>query len=170
MTRDVPPLQEEQSDPGPAGHVGPTGPGPLVMIGSVGLVIGWAARGIAIRNESPTPSLSWTAVGVVWFVAAVTAGIAFLTWRTVQRERRRLTAQQGLARLVLGKTVDRLGAFALGGSLGLLISTIGVSGDWADRTLLRASICAFGAFGGVVTGLLLEHACRVPPGQRGDLL
>jgi hypothetical protein len=114
-------------------------------------------------------TLSWVAVGAVWFITAVTAGTAYLTWRTVHRERRRLTPQQGLARLVLGKTIDRLGAFALGGSVGVLISTIGVSGEGADRLVLRAAVAAFGAAAGVAAGLLLEHACRVPPGASGDL-
>ena len=162
MTRDLPPPGEEP-ELEPSGHVEPTGPGPLVVLGVVGLFIGWAVRGQAIRNGSPTPMISWLAVGVTWFLVAVTAGIAFLTWRAVQRERVRLTPQQGLTRLVLGKTMDRLAALALGGYLGAAISVLGVDGDSADRLLLRASIAAVGAALGVAAGLALEHACRVPP-------
>ncbi|RNL62224.1 DUF3180 domain-containing protein [Nocardioides marmoriginsengisoli] len=168
MTRDQPPLVEPD-EPEPSGHIEPTGPGPLVVLGSIGLVAGWAARGIAIRNGSPTPVISWTAVAVVWFVMAVTAGTAYLTWRTVHRERRRLTAQQGVRRLALGKTIDRLAALALGGSIGMLISTIGASGNGADVLALRAIAAAVGAAAAVAAGLLLEHACRVPPAARGDL-
>lgn len=140
-----------------------------MLLGSIGLAVGWAARGIAIRAGSPTPTISWPAVGAVWFVAAVTAGIAYLTWRTVHRERHLLTAQQGLTRLTLGKTIDRLGAFALGGSGGVLISTIGVEGDAADRLVLHAVVALLGSAAAVAAGLLLEHACRVPPGSGADL-
>jgi Protein of unknown function (DUF3180) len=174
MNRDLPP-QVDPDDPGSGtgGQLSPTGPGPLVVIGSIGMVLGWAVRGIAIRAGSPTPTLSWTAVGAVWFVAAVTAGIAYLTWRTVHRQPGQLpsglTAQQGLTRLALGKTIDRLGAFAAGACGGVLISTIGVTGEGADRLVLHAVVALLGSAAGVASGLLLEHACRVPPGLDGDL-
>lgn len=168
--RDQPPLLDpDDRDEEPGGHLSPTGPGPLVVLGSLGLVIGWGWRGVAIRSGAATPALSWTAVAVVWFVAAVTAGIAYLTWRTVHRERLRLTAEQGLKRLALGKTIDRLGAFVLGGSGGMLISTIGVEGEAADRLVLRALVGMLGSAAAVASGLLLEHACRVPPGASADL-
>src|SRR5690242_6496955 len=110
--------------------------------------------------------ISWLAVGVTWFLVAATAGIAYLTWRSVQRDRVLLTPQQGLTWLVLGKTMDRLAALALGGYVGASISVLGVDGDSADRLVVRALICAVGSALGVAAGLALEHACRVPPGPR----
>jgi len=169
VNRDLPPsAQEPDPEPGPepTGHVQATGPGPLVVLGLIGLCVGWAVRGQAIRSGAPTPVVSWLAVGVTWFLAAVTAGTAYLTWRAVHRELGRLTAQQGLTRLVLGKTMDRLAALALGGFLGAAISVLGVDGDSADRMILRASIAAVGAALGLAAGLALEHACRVPRGPR----
>lgn len=164
MTRDA--LGErDEHEPEPAGRIRQTGPGPLVVLGLVGLVIGWAARGQAIRSDAPTPSISWLAVGVTWFVVAITAGTAYLTWRTVQRERHALSAQQGLARLVLGKTIARLSALVFGGFLGVAVSNLGVGGENADRVLLHALVAALGAACGIAAGLLLEHACRVPPGE-----
>jgi hypothetical protein len=71
--------------------------------------------------------------------------------------------------LALGKTIDRLAALVLGGSAGMLISTIGASGNGADVLAVRAIAAAVGAAGAVTAGLLLEHACRVPPSTRGDL-
>ena len=158
VTRDLPPPPAEEPEPEPTGTVEPTGPGPLVVLGLVGLFIGWAVRGQAIRNESATPSISWLAVGVTWFVVAVTAGTAYLTWRTVQRERQLLSAQQGLTRLVLGKTIARLGALALGGYLGAAISVLVIG--------VLAMLAAVGAACGLASGLALEHACRVPSGPR----
>lgn len=156
-------IPEDEATPEPEGTVRVTGPGPLVVLGLIGLTLGWAARGQAIRSDLATPSISWLAIGVTWFLVAVTAGIAYLTWRTVQREPAALTPQQGLARLVLGKTLARLAAFAFGGYLGVAISNLGITGEKAEQVLLHALIAAVGAAAGIAAGLLLEHACRVPP-------
>ncbi|HET6152195.1 MAG TPA: DUF3180 domain-containing protein [Marmoricola sp.] len=158
-----------QEDPPGSGRITPTGPGPLVVLGVLSLFVGWGARGLAIREGWATPSISWLAVLAVWFVAAATAGIAYLTWRTVRDERHRLTPQQGLSRLVLGKTIARMGALVFGGGLGSAISNLGVDADNANKLLLRALLAAFGAAAGLAAGLLLEHACRVPPAESGDL-
>lgn len=163
MSRDVPPVGDEPAAPPPEGRIRPTGPGPLVVIGLVGLVVGWAIRGQAIRAGAPAPGVSWLAVGTAYFVAAVVAGMAYLTWRTVQREHLPLTAQQGVARLVLGKAIARLGAFGLGAYVGVAISHLGVDGEHTTTTILRALLAALGAGLALVAGLMLEHACRVPP-------
>jgi hypothetical protein len=96
----------------------------------------------------------------------VIGGVAYLTWRTVQREHRSLSAQQGVARLVLGKAIARLGAFGLGAYLGVAISNLGVGSEHATATILRALLAAAGAAATLAAGLLLEHACRVPPEDR----
>lgn len=166
MSRDRPPVGDDPAPPPVEGRIRPTGPGPLVVVGLVGLVAGWAVRGVAIRSGAAAPGVSWLAVGTAYFVAAVVAGIAYLTWRTVQREHLRLTAQQGVARLVLGKTVARLGALGLGAYVGVAISHLGVDGEHTGATILRALLAALGALGALVAGLLLEHACRVPPEDR----
>jgi hypothetical protein len=137
-----------------------------VVVGLVGLVVGWAVRGQAIRSDAPTPGVSWIAVGTAFFVAAVVAGVAYLTWRAVHRERLRLSAQQGVARLVLGKTVARLGAFGVGAYVGMAISHVGVAGEHASSTIARALLAALGALLALAAGLMLEHACRVPPEDR----
>lgn len=163
MSRDLPPTGEDPAPPPTEGRIHPTGPGPLVVVGLVGLVIGWSIRGWAIRNDDPAPGVSWLAVGTAFFVAAVIGGIAFLTWRSVQRDHRRLAAQQGVARLVLGKAIARLGAFGVGAYVGIAISNFGVSGEQASTTIVHALLAALGAAAAVAAGLLLEHACRVPP-------
>jgi hypothetical protein len=166
VTRDLPPDPDDPAPPLPEGHIQVTGPGPLVVAGLVGLAIGWSVRGIRIRSGAPSPDVSWLAVGTAFFVAAVVGGVAYLTWRTMHRDRRRLSAQQGVARLVLGKTIARLGAFGLGAYLGVAISYLGVSGEHTFATIGRALLAALGAVGALAAGLLLEHACRVPPEDR----
>jgi len=165
VSRNVPPV----GDPAPPpteGRVRPTGPGPLVIVWLVGLVVGWSLRPLAIRRNAPVPCVSWLSVGTAFFVAAVVAGVAYLTWRTVQREHLTLSAQQGVARLVLGKAIARLGAFGLGAYLGVAISHAGVDGEHTTATIVRALLAAVGAAAALASGLLLEHACRVPPEDR----
>jgi uncharacterized protein DUF3180 len=159
---DEQPPVEDPPPPPTEGRVRPTGPGPLVVVWLVGLVIGWSLRSLAIRRGAPAPGVSWLSVGTAFFVAAVVAGVAYLTWRTVQREHRTLSAQQGVARLVLGKAIARLGAFGLGAYLGVAISRFGVGED-TNGVVVRALLAAAGAAGALASGLLLEHACRVPP-------
>lgn len=155
--------------PEPSGRVTVTGPGPLVVIGLLGLFVGWGSRWWALQTDSPAPSAGWLLVGVTWFITAVTAGIAYLTRRTVRAQPLALTPQQGLTRLVLGKTIARIAAFALGGYLGLAISRLGITSATAEDVIIRSLVAALGAALGVAAGLLLEHACRVPPGDAADL-
>jgi len=163
VSRDLPPTGDDPAPPPPEGRIRPTGPGPLVVIGLVGLVIGWSIRGQAIRNDDPAPGVSWLAVGTAFFVAAVVGGVALLTWRSVQRDHHHLSAQQGVARLVLGKAIARLGALGVGAYVGIAISNLGVSGEQATTTIVHAFLAAVGAGAALTMGLLLEHACRVPP-------
>lgn len=163
MSRELPPAGDEPAPPPTEGRIRPTGPGPLVVIGLVGLLVGWSIRGQAIRNDAAAPGVSWLAVATAFFVAAVIGGVAYLTWRTVHRERLRLSAQQGVSRLVLGKAIARLGAFGLGAYVGVAISNVGVGGEHTAATIVRALLAALGAAAALTAGLLLEHACRVPP-------
>jgi hypothetical protein len=137
-----------------------------VVVGLIGLVIGWSIRGVAIRSGNLTPGVSWFAVGIAFLVAAVVGGTALLTWRTVRRARPTLTAQEAVGRLVLGKATARLAAFGVGAYVGVAISHFGVGGEDTMGTILRASLAAVGAAAALVAGLLLEHACRVPPEDR----
>ena len=166
MSRELPPeRQDDPEEPEPGGHLSPTGPGTLVVLGVIGLFVGWAVRGASLRfrETEPVPTVSWVAVGLTWFVAAGIAGIAYLTWRIFHRERIRLEAHQAVARLVLGRTISRIGAFLTGGFLGAAISQLGISGEGAQDALVRAALAALGAAVAVAAGLLLEQACRVPP-------
>ena len=167
MSRELPPAGDDPAPPPPTeGRIRITGPGPLVVVGLVGLVIGWSIRGQAIRSNNPAPGVSWLAVGTAFFVAAVIGGVAYLTWRTVHRDHHRLSAQQGVARLVLGKAIAPLGAFGVGAYVGVAVSNINVEGEHATTTIVRALLAAVGAAATLAAGLLLEHACRVPPEDR----
>ena len=155
------PEEERESDLLP-GHVRPTGPGPLVVVGVVGLIGGWALRPLCLRLGYVEPTPSFASIGALLFVAAVIGGTAYVTRRTVRRHRTDLAHHHAVNRLVLGKACALVGALILGGYLGYAVSQLGVSGPMAGTRLWRSLLAALAAGAVTAAALLLEHACRVP--------
>jgi Protein of unknown function (DUF3180) len=153
--------EDREPDP-PPGHILPTGPGPLVVAGVIGLVLGWSIRPLALRFDYPEPNVSFTAIGALFFVAAIIGATAYATRRTVRRNRLDLAHHQAVNRLVLGKACALVGALILGGYLGYAVAQLGVANPASDTRLWRALLAALGALAATVAALLLEHACRVP--------
>ena len=132
------------------------------MAGVLGLVIGWAIRPLCLRLGYAEPDVSFTAIGALFFVAAIIAGTAYVTRRTVRRNRFDLAHHQAVNRLVLGKACALAGALVLGGYLGYALAQLGVGDPAAELRLWRSLLAALGALGVTVAALLLELACRVP--------
>ncbi|WP_027862886.1 DUF3180 domain-containing protein [Marmoricola sp. URHB0036] len=153
--------EEREPDP-PQGRILPTGPGPLVVAGVIGLVLGWSIRPLALRFDWAEPNVSFTAIGALFFVAAIIGATAYGTRRTVRRNRQDLAPHQAVNRLVLGKACALVGALALGGYLGYALAQLGVANPASDTRLWHALLAALGALAATVAALLLEHACRVP--------
>ena len=146
----------------PQGTITPTGPGPLVIAGVLGLVLGWAVRPICLRMGYAEPDVSLLTIGLLFFAAAIIGGTAYVTRRTVQRNRFDLAHHQAVNRLVLGKACALAGAFLVGAYLGYAMAQLGV-GDPASATRLwRSCLAAVGAALVMGAALLLELACRVP--------
>jgi hypothetical protein len=155
------PEPDEETEP-PRGTVRPTGPGPLVTAGVLGLVIGWAVRAVVLSLGLTEPDISLVSIGVLFFVAAVIGGSAYVTRRTVRRNRFDLQHHHAVNRLVLGKACALVGALLTGCYLGYAVAQLGVGDPAATTRLWRSLLAALGAL--LVTGaaLLLELACRVP--------
>lgn len=147
----------------PRGTVGPTGPAGPSIFAAVGLLAGWAVRPLSIRAGAAEPRVTWLAIGLVWFLAAVVGGAAWATWR-VRRERLRLEPHRAVNRLVLGKACALVGAALAGGYAGFALAHVNVA-DAGNATtqLVHAVLAALGGVALMVAALLLEHACRVPP-------
>lgn len=152
---------QEESEP-PRGRVRPTGPAPLVSLGVVGLVAGWAVRPLCLRLGYGEPNISLVSIGLLFFAAAIIGGSAYLTRRTVVRDRFALATHQAVNRLVLGKACALVGALLTGFYLGFALAHLGVSGPAADTRLWRGALAGASAAVVTITALLLEHACRVP--------
>jgi hypothetical protein len=157
--------------PGP-GNVRPVGPGPLVVLGVVAMVLGWSVRPLCLRFDAVEPVISAWSVVIIWVLAAAVGLVAFHTWRVLQRRRSlvlraglptvRMEPYQAVNRLVLGKAAALAGAVVLGGYAGFAIAHLGITPtELSGQRLLRASLAAVGGLGMLVAGLLLERACRV---------
>ncbi len=162
----TPPEGDPDPERGPdPGSVRATGPGPLVVLGAIAAVLGWAVRPLALRLTIAEPVVTVWSVAVVWLLAIAVAVLAFRTWRLLQRQhsdRTRLEPYQAVNRLVLGKAAALVGALLLGGYAGFAIAHVGiVTTDLSGQRLLRSAISAVGGLTLMSAGLWLERACRV---------
>jgi hypothetical protein len=146
----------------PPGHLRSTGPGPLVVAGVLGLVVGWAVRPVCLRLGYAEPDVSFTAVAGLFFVAAIIGGTAYVTRRTVRAHRPDLAHHQAVNRLVLGKACALAGALVLGGYVGYALAQLGVGDPAAGTRFWHSVLAALGAAAITAAALLLELACRVP--------
>lgn len=168
-----PPSEQPPGKPGPA-NVHPTGPGPLVVLGALAMVLGWSIRPLSIRFNATEPVISaWTVV-VIWVLSAAVGFVAYRTWRVLQRDRLaaprrpvpRFEAYQAVNRLVLGKAAALAGAVVLGGYAGFAISHLGITPtELSGQRLLRGCLAAAGGLAMLAAGLLLERACRIRSGE-----
>lgn len=157
--------EEDRDEPRgeePRGTVRPTGPAPLVTVGVVGLVAGWALRPLALRLGYVEPVVTWLSVNVLFFVAAIVGASAYLTRRTVRRDRFALANHQAVNRLVLAKACAIVGALLVGGYVGYAVSQLGQSDPGSVTRLWRSGLAALGGAALTAASLLLEAACRVP--------
>jgi hypothetical protein len=157
------PPEDERDPDEPQGSIRVTGPGPVVAFAVVGLVVGWSVRPLALRTGYAEPDVPLASVALLFFVAAVVGGSAYLTRRVVRRDRTSLQHHQAVNRLVLGKACALAGSLVAGGYLGYAVAQLGVDSPAADARLWRSLVAALGGALVVVAALLLELACRVPP-------
>lgn len=155
------PEPDEEHEP-PQGTIAPTGPGPLVVAGVLGLVSGWSVRAVCLSRGYAEPNISLVSVAAIVFVAAVVGGSAYVTRRTVLRNRSALAHHHAVNRLVLGKACALVGALLTGGYLGYAVAQLGVGDPASTARLWRSLAAALGAALVTAAALLLELACRVP--------
>ena len=135
----------DQEPSQPEGRIRPTSPGPLVIVGVIGLVAGWAVRPLVLRTGLSEPNISLVSVSLLYFAVAIIGGSAYLTRRTVQRDRYALEHHQAVNRLVLGKACALVGALLTGCYLGYAVAQLGVESPASDTRLWRSLLAALGA-------------------------
>ena len=171
MTTSSSPTPPDGRDgPGDAGDVGepdgprlgPVSPAALTAFGVVGLVGGWLLRRLGRALGVVVPPVSWTQVLLLVLVAAILAGTAWFTRRTIERARADLLAHQAVNRLVLARACALVGALLVGGYVGHAVSWLGSASYVAEERLTRSLVAAVAAGAVLAASLLLERACRVP--------
>lgn len=155
----------DDQPPAPPGHLRPTSGASLAIAATIGLVLGWSTRPVMVRLTGAAPLVTWAQALVLPFVATILAYVAWHTWQTLQVHHRRLEGNRAVNRLVLARSCVLVGALMAGGYVGYAVSWLGHPSELADERVMRCAVAAAGATLVMVMSLLLERACRVPPGD-----
>lgn len=142
-------------------HLTPIRPGPLVALGVVGAVVGWAFRDLVDAYGTASP-VSWLQVAALAFLAAALGGVAWQTRRMVRSTEVTLDPQRMVNRLVLARAATVVGALLAGGYVGYGLTWLDAH---PDLVLPRVGVAVAAAVAGVtvlLAGKSLEWACRVP--------
>lgn len=151
-----------QPDP-PQGTIGPTRFRVLLLIFVVGALLGYAFANVTQRVDTTAPRVEWTSVLALVAIAAIVLVMAWSTYRTVHRERRRIDPHRAVSFLLLAKASSLVGALIAGGYLGFALEFVDrMEADLPRERVIRSLFAAVTAVVIVVSGLLLERACRIP--------
>lgn len=153
----VPPTDEQP----PEGRLRPTSPAAITAWAVTGLIGGWLLHPVTERVSGSAPVLTWAQPLALALVAAILGATAWLTWRTVHVQRRRLEPHRAVNRLVLARACALVGALVAGGYLGYAVSWLGDEAELASQRAWRSGASSLAGIGIVITAVLLERACRV---------
>lgn len=145
------------------GRLHPLSPASLTVAAVLGLVGGWLLHPVAERLTGAAPVVTWLQGLVLLFVSAVLGGVAWTTRRTLDGRAPRLEPHQAVNRFVLARACALVGAAVAGGYAGYAVSWLGDGSEMAGQRLATSVLAAVGGVAVVISALLLERACRVPP-------
>lgn len=148
-------------EPDPDRRLRPMAPGPIAVVGILGLVGGWGLHFAADAWFTSSPRVGWGQVGVLWFLAAALLATAWSTRRDLTAVPRRLKPHQAVNRLVMARACALVGALLAGGYLGYAIGWINTgAAELVRGRLLTSGLAAIA--GGLIlaASVALERACR----------
>ena len=164
MSAEPEPPEEQHGEPPEPGRLRPMSGAALSIWAVIGLVVGWGYHAVADRGTGVPPQVPWLQALVLFLVAAILGGTAWVTRRTISQHPGRLSPHQAVNRLVLARACAYVGALAAGVYIGYAVSWLGVdSSDIAGQRAFRSACAGVSGILVVVGGVLLERACRVPP-------
>ena len=154
------------------GRLRTTTPGSLALLAVVGAVLGWVLAPLLGALRGVVPSVPWSAVLALAFIAVLLLGTAWIAYRTIHQRLQSLDPQRAVNLLVLAKASALVGALVAGGYLGFgahYLDSLDIA--LPQQRVIRSGLAAVGAVLVCIGGLLLERALRVPrqpDDDRGD--
>jgi len=143
--------------------IGPTRFRVLAVAFAVGAVLGYTIVPVSERLNATAPMIQWDAVVVLAAIAAMLLALAYTTYRTVHRERRLIEPHRALNYLMLAKACALMGALVAGGYLAFGVQFLDqMDIELPRERVIRSFSAAAAAIVVMVSGLLLERACRIP--------
>jgi hypothetical protein len=147
----------------------PISAGAITAWAVVGLVGGWALHPLLDRWRGVAPVVTWVQPLVLFLIAAIVGGTAWITWRQLHVQRERLEPHRAVNRLVLARACTLVGSLLAGGYLGYAVSWLGYDGDpIAHERMVRSVVAGVAGIMIVVASRHLEHACRVHEDEDQD--
>jgi lysylphosphatidylglycerol synthetase-like protein (DUF2156 family) len=128
-------------------------------------VSGWVYHRIIDEGTGTAPLISWGQPLALFLVAAILAGTARSTRRTITERQGHLSPHHFVNRLALARACTYVGSLVAGVYFGYAVSWLGVDTDLAMQRTVRSAVAGVAGLLVVAAGLLLERACRVPPGD-----
>lgn len=161
---------EGPGDDPPEQRLGPTPLPVLAGVALAGVLLGGLLRPLSIRFAGTAPTVELLQVAVLYFVAVVLAGVAWLTWRSLHRRHEYLEPHRAVNRLVLAKSCAIVGALCAGGYGGYALAFVGrTDAALAQERMVHGALGAVAGLLVTLAALALERACRTRGGDPGDL-
>jgi hypothetical protein len=151
--------------PPPPGRLRPLSAAALAVGAVVGVLVGGSVEPLVEAAGGQAPTVRWSAVVTLVFIAAVLLTLAWTTWRTLRRPAgavRMIEPQRAVMLLVLGRACALAGAAIFGGYLAFALGYLGDDAQLPQERLFRGLLAAGAAILVAVGGLLLERSCQVP--------
>jgi len=132
----------------------------------IGLVVGRLIPAIIVRLDGNIPRVSWAAAGALLLGAAIVGWLAWSTWESLHKKKRRMTSDHGVTMLALAKASSVVGALFAGSYGGFAAAFIGsTDSPLGKERFVHAGGAAIAGLLLMIAGLLLERALRLPGGD-----
>ncbi len=136
----------------------------LAVAALVGILVGGSVTPLIERSGGIVPTVPWSAVLALTFLAVVLMALAWTTWRALRRPGPRIESHRAVNLFVLGRSSALVGAAVCGGYLAFALGYLGNDASVPQERLSRGLLASAAAVLVVAGGLALERACQVPGG------